>query len=768
MRARFFAPDRLFERLQLELRNGLGRLDWRHSGGAVAKAIPGWIGIERERRRIFPWFAPAMGAGVLLAFHGTDALTLLLLFAALGAAAMAASLVWASRYIFLVASGALLASSLGYFAVQFRIENVASPILREIQIVPVRGVVETIDPRTTGARVVLRPTRIADEVSELPFRLRLTIKGPTQIQAGDVIEVKSRLMPPPPPSRPGGYDFSREAFFARVGGTGTLLGSPAIIKDAGFGDDFLLDFNMTVDRGRNQLAERIISVIGGDSGAIAAALVTGKRGMISDEANEALRAAGIYHIVSISGLHMVLAAGMVFWLTRLAIVLLPLGKIVLPAKSIAAIAAMVGAAAYTVFAGAEVATVRSMIMTLVLFGSVLAGRPAISIRNLAIAAMIVILLEPETLLGPSFQMSFAAVAAMIAVYERLPPSSDRPANFAVTVDTNQTPPGSRLKGIGQRLARYGKILVVTTLVAQAATGPYAAFHFQQFQPWGLIGNALTLPLVELVAMPIALAAVLALPFGLDTGLWHLMGYSMDGMLQFARMVAAWPGSVQALPAIPIASVLALSVGLIWLTFWSTPLRWGGVVFAFSGLILALGRDLPDVIVSRDGRAMAVRGSDGLLTVAGTGASDFVVKQWLLADGDLRAPDDLTVRRNGHCDDSGCLVRHKNGLRVALALRTRALRQDCELADVLITPLVAPKQCRAFIIDGLVLEQTGAVELFNDGASFRMNRTRSPDNQTLWSTTKTRQHDKRATDNPDQSSDQGNPQTINSDDESLTD
>ena len=207
---------------------------------------------------------------------------------------------------------------------------------------------------------------------------------------------------------------------------------------------------------------------------------------------------------------------------------------------------------------------------------------------------------------------------------------------------------------------------------------------------------------------------------------------------------------------------------IWLTFLSTPLRWGGVVFAFAGLILAIGRDSPDVIVSRDGRAMAVRGNDGLLTVVGLGASDFIVKQWLLADGDLRAPDDLTVRRNGHCDDSGCLVRHKNGMRVALALRTRALRQDCEVADVLITPLVAPKQCRAFNIDGLVLEKTGAIELFYDGISFRMNRTLPLNNRTLWSTANTSQHYPRATDNSDLASDQGNMQSSFSDEETLKD
>jgi competence protein ComEC len=489
---------------------------------------------------------------------------------------------------------------------------------------------------------------------------------------------------------------------------------------------------MTVDRWRNELAERIIGVIGGDAGAVAAALVTGKRGMISEETNEALRAAGIYHIVSISGLHMVLAAGMVFWLTRLLIVLVPTGRLSIPAKPIAAIAAILGAAAYTVFAGAEVATIRSMIMTMVLFGSILAGRPAISIRNLAIAAILVILVEPETLLGPSFQMSFAAVAAMIAVYERLPPSADRPAQFSTSQETVSEPPKSTSGRIFGRFVRYAKILAITTLIAQAATGPFAAFHFQQFQTWGLIGNTLTLPLVELVAMPIALGAVLALPFGADEIFWQAMGLSMEGMLGFAEMVASWPYAVQALPAIPVLSLLCLSIGLIWLTFWSTPLRWGGIGFVLAGLVAGLDGAQPDVIVSRDGRAIAVRGADGLLTIAGLGASDFVVKQWLLADGDLRKPDDPFVRRNGFCDLGGCVVRLANGKRVALALRTRALNEDCRTADLVVTPLTKPNDCRAETIDGVTLRQTGALELYSNGEGYRINASRPAGYNAPWS------------------------------------
>lgn len=690
-----------------------------------------WIRIEHERRRFFPWLASAMGAGVLLAFnqYGVATTDYLIWISVLGICSV--FLFNRLKLITDLILLAILAAVIGYLAVLLRIETVKAPILTSTRIAPLSAIVESVDPRPEGSRLLVRPTAVGSQTFGLPVRLRLTARSGTDVRAGDTIEVMARIMPPPPPSRPGGFDFAREAFFSRVGGTGSVLGAASVMPDKGFGSDALLDTMMTVDRWRNQLAERIRTVIGGDAGAVAAALVTGKRGMISDETNDELRAAGIYHIVSISGLHMVLVAGMVFWLTRLLLVLVASGGVAIPAKSVAASTAMLAAAAYTVFAGAEVATIRSMIMIIVLFGSVLAGRPAISIRNLAIAAILVILIQPETLLGPSFQMSFAAVAAMIAVYERLPPSADRSVAFSAPAASASDPPKSTSGRITGRFVRYAKILAITTLIAQAATGPYAAFHFQQFQTWGLIGNALTLPLVELVAMPIALGAVLALPFGGDEIFWQAMGLSIEGMLGFAGMVAGWPYAVQALPAIPVLSLLCLSAGLIWLTFWSTPLRWGGIGFVVAGLLFGLSNVRPDVIVSRDGRAIAVRGADGLLTIAGLGASDFVVRQWLLADGDLRKPDDTLVRRNGFCDPTGCVVRLADGKRVALALRTRALRDDCRIADLVVTPLAKPDDCPAVIIDGVMLQRTGALELYAQGDGYRIKASRPAGYDAPW-------------------------------------
>jgi competence protein ComEC len=254
-----------------------------------------------------------------------------------------------------------------------------------------------------------------------------------------------RLMPPPQPARPGGYDFARDAYFARIGAVGSVLGTLQTLPPVEM--DWRLRVMTAVDRLRLSLTDRIAHAIGGQSGAVAAALFTGKRGYISDQTNDVLRAAGIYHVVSISGLHMVLAAGMVFFLVRGFLVLLPGVPHRYPIKQWSAACAMIGATAYDIFAGSEVATERSLIMTLILFGAILVGRRALSMRNLVLSALVILMMEPESVLGPSFQMSFAAVAALIAAFERLPPSADRhPVILAAPTPQRK----SRLPGLSNK------------------------------------------------------------------------------------------------------------------------------------------------------------------------------------------------------------------------------------------------------------------------------------------------------------------------------
>jgi competence protein ComEC len=292
---------------------------------------------------------------------------------------------------------------------------------------------------------------------------------------------------------------------------------------------------------------------------------------------------------------MVLAAGTFFWLVRAVLALAPGFALLWPVKKIAAVAAMIGATIYCIFSGSDVATERSLIMTLVLFGATLVDRPALSIRNLSLAALIVLVREPEALLGPSFQMSFGAVAAMMTL---VPLMHLRKMERATATIIERS-----FVWIGQ--AMLG--LVTTTLVASIATAPFAAYHFQSLNPYGLIGNALALPLVSLVVMPSAVLGVLAYPFGLDRPIWQFMGAAVSRVLDVSAWVGSFSGSTMFVPALSDIALVFLSVGLIVLTIPASSLRWLALVPAGAGLVFAAAPHRYDIFIDRDGAGAAVRG-----------------------------------------------------------------------------------------------------------------------------------------------------------------
>ena len=392
--------------------------DWR-------RWLVGCVDEEIAQRRLFPWLAVAFGIGILLCFaaEGRPALWAPLA----GGVGAAAAAIFARRSLagLAVALGCA-ALFFGFAAGVVRMRAVEAPVLGRTIIGPLSGFVESIDERDAGARIVVRVHDFAALAAEgRPQRVRVSLRDRQGLKAGDFIAANARLLPPPEAARPGGYDFARDAYFRGVGAVGSLTGRVAV-KPPPVPPDLALRLAAAVDAARTDLTRRIAEAIGGQAGAVAAALVTGKRGLISEDTNEALRSAGIYHIVSISGLHMVMAAGAIFWLARALLAAIPTLALLWPVKKIAAAIAMLGATAYCVFSGSEVATERALVMTLVMLGAVLVDRPALSMRNLALSALIVLAREPEALLGPSFQMSYAAVAALIAAAEwargRFPPA----------------------------------------------------------------------------------------------------------------------------------------------------------------------------------------------------------------------------------------------------------------------------------------------------------------------------------------------------------
>jgi competence protein ComEC len=337
-------------------------------------------------------------------------------------------------------------------------------------------------------------------------------------------------------------------------------------------------------------------------------------------------------------------------------------------------------------------------MTLVMFGAVLVDRPALSIRNLSIAALIVLAREPEALLGPSFQMSFGAVAAMMALVPLMhwKPIEKAPATLFER----------GLLGIGH--AMLG--LVTTTLVASIATAPFAAYHFQSLNPYGLIGNALALPLVSLVVMPSAVLGVLAYPFGLDRPIWQFMGVAVSQVLDASAWVGSFSGSTTFVPALDVVALVLLSIGLIVLTIPASSLRWLALLPAGAGLAFVATPHRYDIFIDRDGAGAAIRGKGGQLAIVGR-PSDFVSEQWLHADGDARSADDESLRQEARCDAGGCVVAAAGGRWIAFVQDFSAFEEDCRRATVIVTRLKAPPTCRAhFVLDGEELKERGATTI----------------------------------------------------------
>jgi competence protein ComEC len=714
------------------------------SASRAAEAAGLWLSrqwtLEVDGRRLFLWLPACMGAGILLYFAATAEPSL---WAPLAAAALFTAAAIATRRRAGLAFEVNLALALlfaGFSAAALRTAGMAAPVLDRPRILKLTAVVEAVDIRLGGGRLLLRPlTAEGLGPAALPYRIRVTTPKPPTVKAGDTVAATARLLPPPEPSRPGGYDFAREAWFAGIGAVGSLAG-PIELTPAAQEQDWGLRFAAAVDRARNALTRRIADSVGGPSGAVAASLVTGKRGLIPEDTNEDLRAAGIYHVVSISGLHMVLAAGMVFWSLRALFALSPALALRHPIKKWAALAAMGAALAYNIFAGSEIATQRSLLMSLVLLGATLADRPALSMRNLAIAALVVLALEPESLLGPSFQMSFGAVAALIALYERHGPRAPEPESLGLAglgqprAAAPALPVGPVLRRV-LAARRHVVAVVLTTLVAEAATAPFGLYHFQRFTPYGLVGNALTLPLVSFVAMPAAVLGVIAIPFGLDAPVWQVMGLGVQGMLHVADMVAGWQGSVKTVPAFGPPALGALSLAILCATLWRSGLKLAAVPLAALGIVLAAAQTQPDLVVARDGVVLAVRGPDGRLAVLGRPGS-FVLEQWLRADGDLRKVDDPGLFAGSRCDPWGCVARLPDGRAVAQILAPEAFEEDCRRAAVVVTPLAAPAFCKpAVLIDKPVLDGRGAIMLFKAMAdlpgAYDIVSQRSPGTDRPW-------------------------------------
>jgi competence protein ComEC len=528
-------------------------------------------------------------------------------------------------------------------------------------------------------------------------RVRLSVKKGTAPAVGSFVELKARLLPPMSPSRPGSYDFGRDMYFQRIGASGFVMGSVKAADPPDSGG-IALRYSAFMQGLRDAIDARIRNVLDGDKRAIATALLTGRRDAISEPVNEAMFISGLGHVLSISGYHMAVVAGVVFFAIRALLALVPALTVSFPIKKWSAAGALLAAAFYLLLSGAEVATQRSFFMTAVVLIAVMVDRRAITFRTLAVAALIVLAMAPEALVHPSFQMSFAATLGLVALVQL-----GMPALFAA-------PDNSTTARVALWGGREFVMLLLASLIAGLATTPYAAFHFHRITPFGVLANLAAMPVVSALVMPAGLLGLLAMPFGFDGFFWWLMGAGIDWMVAVAQWVARLPGAVGRMPAFGIGPLVVASFGIILMGLLRTRLRWSGVGVLALAILWAVTAPRPDILISGDGRNVAVRGTDGRLHLMKSGKDAFAVKEWLAADADARTPADASLADGVSCDAAGCVTLAASGSFVALSLRPEAISDDCERAAVIVTARQVPAGCRASVIDAERLRRQGALAL----------------------------------------------------------
>jgi competence protein ComEC len=425
-------------------------------------------------------------------------------------------------------------------------------------------------------------------------------------------------------------------------------------------------------------------------------------------------------VLSISGLHMVIMAGAVFFTIRLGLAAIPAIALRYPIKKWAAAGAMAGALAYLLISGAAFATVRSYIMISIMFLAVLLDRPALALRNVALAALAILLVWPESLFDPGFQMSFAAVVALVSAYEWVRGrEEDIPARSPRTV-------------LRTGLLFLGGI-VLSTLVASLAVAPLGIYHFHNTQQFAILANLLAIPICNLLVMPAALAALVALPFGLEAGPLWAMGLGIDAMVWCAEAVAALAGAVGRVPAIPTYSFLLMLAGGLWCALWRTRWRLIGIAPIAIGLVLMPTGRRPDVLIGRDAGLVAVRAADGRLSALAGRGSSFELARWLEHDGDSRSPAEAARAEAFRCESGRCTARVKGAL-LAVIGSPAALGDDCATAAILVLKFARPRGCTpaGVAIDVEDVRRRGAYGLYVDVTGVRVETVAGNRGDRPWS------------------------------------
>ncbi len=519
------------------------------------------------------------------------------------------------------------------------------------------------------------------DIKDKPRRLRLTVfKAPEGASVGDLVAMTADVRPNPRPVKPGAFDFARQLYFNGIGGMGQVRDVRLLEQEA---VPWRFKLRRAMHGLRAGITAEITAAIPGPIGAFAAAIISGERAQIPKAMNDSLISSGLSHILSISGLHMTLVAGGVFWIVRALLALWPGLALNYPIKKWAAVAALLAGLFYMLLADSGSATERSYVMIAIVFFAVLVGRPALSMHNLAIAALLILVFEPEQALAASFQMSFLAVLGLAAFFEFWQKWNVREFK-------------QRKESGFVRAVKSGFLVatasIATSIIAGGLSSIAALHHFGRVAPFGVLANALALPIVSVVAMPAALVATLAMPFGLSYWPLKILEQGLVGVMWVSDFVAGLPGASQPVAQWQAGTAVAATFAAMIICLSATRLRWLAIVPLIAAFVLHAQHRPEDILIEEQGRNVALRMDDGRLSLMDGRKSNFAATRWLSADGDGADPKSAALRGNWVCTELQC-AGSVRGQSIIVLLRAAEVSKPCPTADVLIAQYPLRKSCK---------------------------------------------------------------------------
>ena len=661
--------------------------------------------LETERGQLPLWAVVAFGTGIALWIALPDPRQWAgILFLGGGAALLG-----------FTSLGGRLGQALGWFGlalaagcalVWVRAEQSETPRIERPRIVEFSARVKRVE--TLTARGDLRLT-LAPLDRQLPPQVRVSMplaRAQPGLDKGAMVALRARLTEPPPMALPGSHDFGRDAWFRGDGGVGRALG-PITVKVAAEGAG--------LDSLRARLDRHIRSQISDRGAGIATALVTGDQNAVTKDDAEAMRRSGLAHLLSVSGVHLAAVVGGTMLLTLRLLALSPFLALRFNLVLVGAAAGALAGVGYTLLTGMQVPTVRSCIAALLVLGGIALGREAISMRLVAVGALLVMLVWPATIAGASFQFSFAAVTAIVTLH-RLP-----------TVRRWLAP---REDGFALRLLRGIASLLMTGLAVELALIPLALYHFHKAGLYSVFANMIAIPWTTFVIMPLEALALFLDLVGLGAPVWALTGWSVELMLDLAHAVGGMKGSVTTLPTMPMTAFAAMVLGGLWLCLWTTRIRYLGLMPAAIGAIAALAAPAPDLLITGDGRHLALLDRDGRPAILRERSGDFIRGVLSESSGFDGEPLSVADLPNARCGRDACVADISRGGRQWRVLATKSSQRidwqplvaACASADIVVSDRWLPRGCtpRWLKLDRKALESTGGISIYLGGNEPRVD------------------------------------------------